>query len=239
MKKLLIFITVFALMCSLAIGVSATEGTAPEEGVEIITEGENAPDTENATEGEISGESGIQNGGEENAEEEQSPVSAQIIAFLEKHIDSTSIISLAVTVVVYIFYEVKQRKMLKGSIGTLNNNAVQIANTASEVVAKSFSEAQNMLAAMNAQKEEFAALIVDFSTFLGDIKKSAEEKKSLEDTLHSVNAFMHALAAAVKENSDEICDILMAANIPTAKKSDMYERHKEADQLINGFLEEA
>lgn len=226
MKKLLIFITVFALMCSLALGVSATEGTAPEEGEEIITEGKNAPDTENATEGEILGESGI------TEPQEVTPISAQIIAFLEQHIDSASILSLVGTAIVYIFYEIKQRKMLKGSIGTLNNNAVQIATKSVESVGEAFAKAQTMLDAIQTVKEDFTAL-------MDEVKKSSEEKETLADTIQSVNAFMKALATAMKEISAEELDILMAANIPTAKKSDMYERHKEAEQLIDDCLKEA
>lgn len=227
MKKLLIFVTVITLMLTFTVGVfaeSSTDISAPDE---VISEGENTPEEENATEGEISGDSDIQEAPESS---DEIPVSAMIVKFIEEHFDSTSILSLAATMVVYIFYEIKQRKMLKGSVGTLNNNAIQIAESSVKAVDKAFTEAQRMLDTISEYKTEFAEL-------LNEIRKSAEEKESLEATLHSVNAFMKAVATALKENSDEVMDLLLAANIPNAVKNDMYKRHKEAEEIVQSITE--
>lgn len=226
MKKLLILVSIFALLFCFTIGASAATELALTEANETISEGENTPENENATEDEISGDSGI------DEPQEVTPISSQIIAFLEQHIDSASILSLVGTAIVYIFYEIKQRKMLKGSIGTLNNNAVQIATKSVESVSEAFAKAQAMIEAIQTIKDDFTAL-------MEEVKKYSDEKESLAETIQSVNAFMKALATAMKEISNEELDILMAANIPTAKKSDMYERHKEAEQLIDDCLKEA
>ena len=85
MKKLLIFIAIFAFMFSISLGVAAAEATPDETPEETIPEGENTTAEENAREGEDSGDSGI-------AEpQDVTPISAQILAFLEQHIDSASI----------------------------------------------------------------------------------------------------------------------------------------------------
>ena len=224
MKKIFALILIVAL--TLVFGVCAFAETSSD----ILTPDETnstanyTPEEENATEGEISSESDI------SISEDIIPLSAKIVTFIEEHFEGTSFISLAITVVVYIFFEVKNNKKLKLSIGSLNNNAIDITNVAVKNVNEAFAKAQALVDTVEGYKK-------DFESFLYQLQKSAEEKKSLEDTLTTVENFMKVITVALKENSAEVYDLLMASNIPNAVKNDMCKRHKQADQAIEGLTE--
>ena len=98
--------------------------------------------------------------------------------------------------------------------GTLNNNAVAIAEKSTEAVKNIASELTQMKA--------------DFAELLADMKKTAEEKRSLEETLNSVETFIKAEKLAVIELSNEIANLLVLANIPNSKKEEFYSRHVQA-----------
>ena len=224
MKK--IFVLVLIVAMTLVFGVCAFAETPTD----ILTAEESnstanyTPEEENATESEISSDSDI------SLTDDIVPLSAKIVAFIEEHFEGTSFISLAITVVVYIFFEVKNNKKLKLSIGSLNNNAIEITNVAVKNVNDAFAKAQDLVNTVAEYKK-------DFESFLYQLQKNAEEKKSLEDTLATVENFMKVITVALKENSAEVYDLLMASNIPNAVKNDMCKRHKQADEAIEGLTE--
>jgi chromosome segregation ATPase len=137
-----------------------------------------------------------------------------------------------VTVVVYIFYEIKKHRGLNGSLGVLNNNAIAIAKDSAkaiedngEVIKNVLAEAASIAELVTGYKEELAAL-------LGEIRKNAEEKQSLEDMLHSVQKTLETSKMASKELADEVAELLVLANIPPSKKEELYARHRAAVDAI-------
>ena len=70
----------------------------------------------------------------------------------------------------------------------------------------------------------------EFETVLKEIRKSAEEKKCLEDTLAHVETFLKTAKLATLELSNEVAELLVLANIPNSKKEELYARHKQAVQ---------
>ena len=218
MKKLFVFITVFALLFIFAVGAFAESAELEENLTEGGTTENSTPNIENSPESEISGAGAT-------TESEDIPITTQIVNFITENYTGSSLISLAITVIVYIFYEIKQRKKLDGSIGTLNNNAISIAESSMKAVSNALSEAAKIGEIVAGYKAEFEAL-------LSEIRSSASEKKSLEETLASVEAFLNAAKLANRELSDEIVELLMYANIPNSRKDEIYANHREADRLI-------
>ena len=155
----------------------------------------------------------------------ETTVPDKIVGFIKENYEGSTFLSLAVTIVVYTYYAVKKHKSLNGSIGVLNNNAIKVASDSAQAVKDALAEAGAIAEVVKGYKEEFNAL-------LSEIRKNAEEKESLEATLISVQKTLETSKLASKELADEIAELLVLANIPNAKKEELYKRHRAAVDAI-------
>lgn len=223
MKKIFALILCAMLIC-------ATPVIAFAEGEETATEV-----TENTSVEEIATES------ENSASEPTLP--DQIVGFIKENFEGTSFLSLAVTVVVYIFYEVKKHKSTNGLLGVLNNNAISVAkdsakaiddvmSKAGEMVENSSQAVKEILAEACAIAEEVKGYKEEFASMIAEIRKNAEEKQSLEDMLCSVQKALDTLKMADIEFGNEVAELLVLANIPNSKKEELYSRHRAAVDAI-------
>lgn len=204
MKKILAFILCAILICATPI-IASAEGEPVEEDVTVS---ETLP-SENET-----------------VAEDEKTMPEKIVSFITDNYTESSILSLAVTVVVYLFYEIKKHRSLNSSIGVLNNNAVTVAENSAKTIKSILSEAEDIANVVKEYKDEMASL-------LEEVRKSAEEKKNLEDTLHNVQSFLSTAKLATLELSDEIAELLLLANIPNAKKEEIYSHHLAAVKAIS------
>ena len=201
MKKILVFILCALLLCAMPLVALADEvDSAPAE-TETVPEENVTPEEEIATEGEISGE---------EVKPEKS-ITEIIKDYFTANLEEFSVIG---TLIVGIIYKRRRDGKLDISLGTLNNNAVKIAEKSTEAV-------KNIAAELTQMKADFADL-------LASMKKTADEKRSLEETLNSVETFIKAEKLAVIELSNEIANLLVLANIPNSKKEEVYSRHVQA-----------
>ena len=194
MKKIIVLILCAILVCAFSVSVSAAEEIPTTE--EIVTEGENSAS-------------------ETIPEKTTTEI---IVDYVKSHIEEISVIG---TLLVTIVYEIRKHGKLNGSIGTLNNNAIAIAENSSTAIKAALAEAEDMAEVVKNYKDEIASL-------LGEIRKSAEEKQSLEDTLHHVETFLKTAKLATVELSNEVAELLILANIPNSKKDELYARHTKA-----------
>lgn len=205
MKKIFALILCAMLIC-------ATPVIAFAEGEEIATEvTENTSTEEIATESEIS------------ASEPTLP--DKFIGFITENYEGSTFISLAISIVVYTYFAIKKHKSLSGSIGVLNNNAVTVAENS----AKTIEDAMKKMAAMAEVVEGYGNTM---SSMLEEIRKNAEEKQSLEEMLCSVKKALETLKLADIEFGNEVAELLVLANIPNAKKEELYSRHRAAVDAI-------
>ena len=166
--------------------------------VAFANEGETAPSEEIVTE-EIS-------------------ITETITEYVKSHIEELSVIG---TLLITIFYEIHKHGKLNGSIGTLNNNAIAIAENGSTAVKAALTEVADIAKVVEGYKEEFSAL-------LAEMRHSLEEKQSLETTLAHVETFLKTAKLATLELSNEVAELLVLANIPNSKKDELYARHTKA-----------
>ena len=145
-------------------------------------------------------------------------ITEEIVTYVKSHIEEISVIG---TLLLTIFYEIRKHRNLNGSIGALNNNAITMAENSTEAIKKALSEAKDIADVVINYKEEF-------NTLLGEIRKSAEEKARLEDTLSHVETFLLTAKSATLELSNEVAELLVLANIPNSKKEELYARHMKA-----------
>lgn len=205
MKKfLLVFLCVVALLCVTPVVAFAEGETATESEI---------PAAESVTETEVV--------------EAEKPLTEVITEWIQAHVTDLGVIG---TLCMTIFYEVRKHKSLNGSIGTLNNNAIAVAENSAATINQALAGVKDMANIVNSYKDEIA-------TLLGEIRKSAEEKQSLETTLNHVEAFLKTAKLATLELSNEVAELLVLANIPNSKKEELYARHTKAIEELKAAEE--
>lgn len=201
----------FILLCVMLLCVTPLVAFAEGESSDVIegntTEVDN-PNTENETLAE----------GEILPPKEEEPITETIVNYVKSHIEELSVI---VTLIIGMFYEVRKHGKLNGSIGTLNNNAIAIVENTSKTIKAALDEMADMANVVNKYKDDIANL-------LDEIRSNAAEKKSLEETLNSVETFLKTAKLATLELSNEVAELLVLANIPNSKKEELYARHTKA-----------
>lgn len=141
-----------------------------------------------------------------------------IINYVTTHLEELTVIG---TMILTIIYNARKNGQVTGSIGTLNNNAVAIAENSAKTIKDALAEVAAIAEVVRNHKDELNGM-------LAEIKRSAEEKKQLEDTLANVETLLKATKLANIEMSNEVAELLVLANIPNAKKEELYARHTKA-----------
>ena len=155
---------------------------------------------------------------EEEAPAAEASMTDNIVNWVTSHIEECTVIG---TMVLTILYNSRKNKKTDGVLSILNNNAVSIAENSAKTVKDALAEVAAIAEVVNAHKE-------DLSSMLEEIKRNAEEKKKLEDTITSVEKLLKATKLANIELSNEVAELLVLANIPNAKKDELYARHTSA-----------
>lgn len=145
-------------------------------------------------------------------------ITEMVVDYVTDNVEEISVIG---TLIVGMFYELRKNKKLNGSIGTLNNNAIAVAENSASAIKSALEGVEAVAKVVNEYKAEFEGI-------LSEIRKSAEEKKCLEDTLTHVESFLKTAKLATLELSNEVAELLVLANIPNSKKDELFARHKKA-----------
>jgi hypothetical protein len=154
--------------------------------------------------------------------EADEPITEVIVSYFQENFEETTVVG---SIVLFLLYYVRDRIKLKGSIGTLNNNAIAVAQNSAETIKAALAGVEGIAEVVSKYKEEVESL-------LGEIRKSSEEKKALEDTLSHVEGFLKTAKLATIELSNEVAELLVLANIPISKKEELYSRHRAAVDAI-------
>lgn len=154
--------------------------------------------------------------------EEEKTITEMVVDYVTDNVEEISVIG---TLLVGMFYEICKHKKLNGSIGTLNNNAIAVAENSATAIKSALEKVEGVVSVVNEYKAEFEEMLKEF-------RKSAEEKTSLEDTLAHVETFLKSSKLATLELSNEVAELLVLANIPNSKKEELYARHKQAIHTI-------
>ena len=159
----------------------------------------------------------------EDGAEVEKTMTEEVVDYVKGHVEELSVIG---TLLLTIFYEVRKHGKLNGSIGTLNNNAITVAQNSAEAIKAALAGVEGIAEVVNKYKDEIEAL-------LGEIRKSAEEKKALEETLSHVEGLLKTSKLATLELANEVAELLVLANIPVSKKEELYSRHRAAVTAIS------
>lgn len=159
---------------------------------------------------------------EEILTEEETTLTETIVKYMQTHFEEISVV---LTLVVSLFYQKRTKSQINGSMGTLNNNAITIAENSATAIKEALSGVEDVAKVVNEYKVEIASL-------LNEIRKNAEEKESLETTLTTVKKFLETAKLASIELSNEVAELLVLANIPNSKKEELYARHMKAVKAL-------
>lgn len=145
-----------------------------------------------------------------------------IIQYVQAHLEEISVI---ITLILTVFYQVRKHASLNKSIGTLNNNAVAVSENSSSAINQALSGVQAVSDVVGGYTEQMAAL-------LNEVRANEEEKQKLAATLSTVEKYLETAKAANIELSNEVAELLVLANIPNSKKEELYSRHRAAVDAI-------
>ena len=212
MKKFIAIITCVAMLGALPITVHA-EDEIPADAVEIVVEeGTYTTEAENAVDGDISIDEAI-----------SETTSEKVVSYIKTYFEEISVI---VSILCMIFYEVRKHKFLNKSIGVLNNNAVDVAKNSDASIQKALADMREMASSVAEYRNDFIAM-------LEEVRENAEEKRKVEEALDETLSFIKAAKLANVELGNEVAELLVLANIPNSKKEELYSRHMAAVGAIS------
>lgn len=142
----------------------------------------------------------------------------QIIAYGKANFEEIFVV---VTSILAAFYQVRKHKLLNKSIVTLNNNAVTISENSKNAMQDALGEMGGVATVVTEYKTDIESLLEEY-------RATAEEKKKLEHTLDEVHNHLKTAKLANVELANEVAELLVLANIPNAKKDELYSRHLAA-----------
>jgi hypothetical protein len=155
-------------------------------------------------------------------------VTETIVDYVKSHIEEFSVI---ITLLLTVFYEVRKHRNLNGSIGTLNNNAIAVAEKSATAVKEAFAKVEDMATVVKDYKDDIVSL-------LDEIRNSEEEKKALQEALVRVESYINKAKLANVEFAHELAELLCLSNIPNSKKEELYARHIQSVRSLEAAEDE-
>ena len=198
MKRILVVLLCMLMFCAVPITAFAEE----IETIDSVEAEETVQDTPTNTE----------------AADKAQAVTDYIVGFLEQNADT---ITLFVTVIISIIYQARKHGLLNKSIGTLNNNAITVAESSAESIQQAVVVMSGVSTAVTEFKETIAQIVDEY-------KQTAEDNKELRAKLVEFEEYLKNAKAANVELSNEVAELLILANIPNSKKEELYARHRAA-----------
>lgn len=147
----------------------------------------------------------------------------KIVEYVKAHLEEISVI---VTMILTVFYQIRKHAVLNKSIGTLNNNAVSVAENSAAVIGQAMSGMEGMSSTVG----NYANAV---ERVLDAYRSIAEDKQELKATIAEVKANLATSKAANIEFANELAELLVLANIPNSKKDELYSRHRAAVDAID------
>lgn len=217
MKKIIVLILCVIVLSLTMISVSAegdnatTEAVATEQATSVATEAEIATEAEFSGATEAVAESTEASTDKSWIPDKVKTVADKIVDWIKERLTE---ISMVITMVMSVFYQMLKNRKLNKSITTLNNNSVTITERSNAAIKENLEIVQSY-------KDEMAAL-------LAEVRETAEEKKETAKALKNADSLLKNARAANVELSNVLAELLVLANIPNSKKEELYSRHRNA-----------
>ena len=129
-------------------------------------------------------------------------ITETIVAFVQEHLTDISVV---ITLLMTIFYNVRKHGVLNKTIGALNSNSITIAESSTASVKNALTEVSRINETM-----------MGYSAKIEEVLAAIKTEKLVN-----------------KELADEVAELLVLANIPNSKKDELYARHLAAVKAID------
>jgi NTP pyrophosphatase (non-canonical NTP hydrolase) len=149
-------------------------------------------------------------------------MSDKIVGWIKENLEEISVIC---TLILTVFYQARKHIVLNKSIATMNNNAITVAE-------KSDSSISKALEGVQAASTTVGGYVEAMNELLSEVRRNANEKQKLEAKLDEVTRVISTAKLANVEFANELAELLVLANIPNAKKEELYSRHRAAVHAI-------
>lgn len=130
-------------------------------------------------------------------------------------------ISVAVTTLLALIYQMRRIAAQSKEIRILNNNAVAIAEKNEAAISSSALKVEQLSDEVKTYKDAIASL-------LEEIRNNDEEKKAYKAILDEVHTHLKTAKLANVEFANELANLILLSNIPNAKKQEFYSNHLAA-----------
>lgn len=217
MKKIFVLLLCLTLVCVLPLVAYAEDDTAPSPETEGTSEEMIGPSLDDST-----AEPETEGAAEDEKEETATPAEI-VVAWIEENIAG---LTMVVTTIGSVFYQIRKHAALNKSIGTLNNNAVTVAENSATSIQQALLGMTGVANVVTEYKEKITELLEAY-------KQTAADKQSLEARLAEFDTYLKNAKSANVELSNEVAELLVLANIPNAKKDELYSRHRAAVALFD------
>ena len=197
MKRIIVFMFCILFVCANPSTVSAESTSLPSEESEAAT-------------------------GETNLDETYTLISVKFKEWVLPHLEEISVV---ITLIGSLIYEIRKNRALAKSMGTMNNNTVAIAEQNANMMIKALSGMENVSNIVTAYDARIAALLEAHQS-------TAEEKELLEKELTEIKTYLKTSAESNIEFANELAELLGLANIPNYKKEEIGARHLAAVKSI-------
>ena len=224
MKKIIILILALCMMSAFALTAFAEETEAVTDATEGTEGGNNTQESETSTDEEISGVS----------EEISKPITDSIAAYITGNLEEISVIASLILAAIYA--RIRNGK-LDTSLGTLNGNSIKIAKTSAEITEAAAEKLQAVSEKIKDFETRFESIESLYKSALNAIDKIAGDNNEVSATIERLTSAIRVLTMAVKEDADEVANLLCLSNIPNAKKDEMYGGHITAVKAIEAMEE--
>lgn len=116
-------------------------------------------------------------------------------------------------------------KKLNKNMGTLNNNAITVAEKSTHFMTQALSNIENASGVVASYDARIVALLQAF-------QQTAEDKQRLESELVEIKSYLKTATDANIEFANELAELLGLANIPNYKKEELGARHLKSVEAI-------
>ncbi|MBO4979882.1 MAG: hypothetical protein J6D16_05685 [Clostridia bacterium] len=212
MKRILVLMLCVVLLCVLPISIFATGSAATIPIYVAAIEGADAPDAEKS---------------EEQVEVEL--MTDKIVSYVQSHFEELTVL---VGLLVSAFYRAKKDSASGKVMGTLNNNAVAVAENSKAAI----DHALEKIGAASGIVENY---VEQMKNLLEEVRTNEEDKQKMKAALDTAMKYVETAKASNLEFANEFAELLVLANIPNSKKEELYARHRAAVASIASIETEA
>jgi hypothetical protein len=146
----------------------------------------------------------------------------KIVEWVQAHFEEISVV---VSLLLYTFYQATKNTALGKSVGTLNNNAVAVAENSKLAI-------DQALAGMSSVNSIVTDYIGKMDKLLEEVRTNEEDKRAMKAALDTAMKYVESAKSANLEFANEFAELLNLANIPNSKKEELYARHRAAVEAI-------